>query len=80
MSTASDGITPEVIRGVMPPYHLSLDLLHATFAALPAPPPDATPAWRRARVTRLTAEIVAPIKGPQRPAQPRRSSHSVLIP
>jgi hypothetical protein len=61
MSIPSNGITPEVIRGVMLPYHLSLDLLHATFAALPAPPPDATPAWRRARVTRLAAEIVAPM-------------------
>ena len=61
MSIPSNGITPEVIRGVMPPYHLSLDLLHAIFAALPAPPPDATPAWRRARVTRLAAEIVAPM-------------------
>jgi hypothetical protein len=61
MSIPSNGITPEVIRGVMRPYHLSLDLLHATFAALPAPPPDATPAWRRARVTRLAGEIVAPM-------------------
>jgi len=60
MSQPSNGITAEVIRGVMPPYHLSQDLLHATFATLPAPPPDATPAWRRARITRLTTEIVAP--------------------
>src|SRR5580658_2477253 len=61
MSIPSNGITPEVIRGAMAPYLLSLDLLHATFAALPAPPPNATPAWRRARVTRLAAEIVAPM-------------------
>ena len=45
----------------MAPYLLSTDLLHATFATLPAPPPGATPAWRRARVTRLAAEIVAPM-------------------
>jgi hypothetical protein len=44
MSEPSNGITAEVIRGVMPPYHLSADLLQATFAALPRPPPDATPA------------------------------------
>ena len=61
MSIPSNGITPEVIRGAMAPYLLSLDLLHATFAALPAPPPDATATWRRARVTRLAAEIVAPM-------------------
>ena len=61
MSIPSNGITPEVIRESMTPYLLSQDLLHATFAALPAPPPGATPAWRRARVTRLAAEIVAPM-------------------
>jgi hypothetical protein len=61
MSIPSNGITPEVIRECMPPYLLSQDLLHATFAALPAPPPNAAPAWRRARVTRLAAEIVAPM-------------------
>ena len=61
MSIPSNGITPEVIRESMTPYLLSQDLLHATFATLPAPPPGATPAWRRARVTRLAAEIVAPM-------------------
>ena len=35
MSQPSNGITPEVIRGVMPPYQLSPDLLQATFAAIP---------------------------------------------
>jgi hypothetical protein len=59
MSQPSNGITPEVIRGVMPPYELSLDLLHATFAALPAPPPDATTAWRQDHIARLTQEISA---------------------
>jgi hypothetical protein len=60
----------------MAPYLLSLDLLHATFAAIPAPPPDATPAWRRARVTRLTAEIVAPMPAN---ADQARISAQVLI-
>ncbi len=59
MAIPSNGITPEVIRGVMPPYHLSRDLLAATIAALPAPPPDSTTAWRQARLTRLLQEIVA---------------------
>ena len=61
MSIPSNGITPEVIRESMAPYLLSTDLLHATFATLPAPPPGATAAWRRTRVTRLAAEIVAPM-------------------
>ena len=76
MTTPSNGITPEVIRGVMRPYHLSQDLLHATFAAIPAPPPDATPAWRRARVTRLAAEIVAPMPAN---AEQARISAELLI-
>src|SRR5580704_16575724 len=59
MSQPSNGITPEVIRGVMPPYHLSPDLLAATIAALPAPPPDTTTAWRQARLARLLQEVAA---------------------
>src|SRR5271170_6997200 len=59
MPIPSNGITPEIIRGVMPPYHLSADLLAATIAALPAPPPDTTTAWRQARLTRLLSEIAA---------------------
>lgn len=57
MSVPSNGITADVIRDIMPPYQLSHDLLVATFAALPPPPPDATTAWRHARATRLIEEI-----------------------
>jgi hypothetical protein len=57
MSQPSNGITPEVIRGVMPPCELSPDLLQATFAAIARPPPDATPTWRHAHLARLTQEI-----------------------
>ena len=60
MSIPSNGITPEVIRQVMPPYHLSADLLEATLAAIPAPPPDAPKTWREARLTRLFDEVAAP--------------------
>jgi hypothetical protein len=60
MSIPSNGITEEVIRDIMHPYHLSADLLEATLAAIPAPPPDASPAWRLARLTRLIGEIAAP--------------------
>jgi hypothetical protein len=57
MATPSNGITPEVIRDFMPPYHLSPDLLAATIAALPRPPPGSTTAWRQARLTRLFQEV-----------------------
>jgi hypothetical protein len=57
MTIPANGINPEVIRSVMPPYHLSPDLLAATIAALPAPPPDTTTAWRQARLARLFQEI-----------------------
>jgi hypothetical protein len=57
MSRPSNGITAEVIRDSMPPYELSPDLLNATFAAIPRPPPDATTEWSHARIVRLTQEI-----------------------
>jgi hypothetical protein len=57
MSAPSNGITAEVIREIMPPYHLSDDLLQATFAALAPPGRDASTAWRHARIRRLTQEI-----------------------
>src|ERR1700728_1436534 len=57
MSIPSNGFTPEVIREIMPPYHLSPDLMAATMAALPAPPPNSTTAWRQARVTRVVQEF-----------------------
>ena len=59
MAIPSNGITAEVIRDIMPPYHLSDDLLEGTFAALPPPPAEATAAWRQRRIARLTAEITA---------------------
>ena len=57
MSRVTNGIPPDVIREMMPPYHLSTDLLAATFAAFPRPPPDATAAWREARVARVMQEF-----------------------
>jgi hypothetical protein len=59
MSIPSNGITPEVIRGAMQPYRLSPDLMAATIAALPAPPPDSTTTWRQDRITRQLQEIAA---------------------
>ena len=59
MAIPSTGITAEVIRDFMPPYQLSADLLEATFARLPPPPPDASPAQRQTRIARMIAEITA---------------------
>jgi len=58
-SIPPNGITPEVIREAMPPYHLSQDLLAATLTTLPPPPPAATQHWRETRLTRLFQEIAA---------------------
>jgi hypothetical protein len=67
MSLPTNGITPEVIREMMPPYQLSADLLAAALAAVPAPPPGATQAWRLERATRLVQEIAGlmPADAPQ---------------
>jgi hypothetical protein len=59
MTPPTNGITAEVIREIMPPYHLSRDLLEATVLTLPPPPADAATSWREARLTRLIAEITA---------------------
>jgi hypothetical protein len=67
MSLPSNGITPEVIREMMPPYQLSADLLAAALAAVPAPPPGATQAWRQERAARLVQEFAGlmPADAPQ---------------
>jgi hypothetical protein len=57
MSTPSNGITTEVIREVMPHYHLNTDLPGETLRVLPPPPPNASTPWRHARITRLVQEI-----------------------
>jgi hypothetical protein len=67
MTPPTNGITPEVIREMMPPYHLSADLLAAAFASIPPPPPDATQAWRQERAARLVQEVAGlmPADAPQ---------------
>ncbi len=77
MSLITNGITAGVIRGMMPPYHLSPDLLEATFAAFPAPPPDATAAWRQARVGRLLQEFATLM--PANAAQARMVSQILIM-
>src|SRR5208283_5800660 len=67
MTLPSNGITPEIIRAVMPPYELSNDLLAAMLAAVAAPPPEATMAWRQERAGRLVHEVsgLMPANAPQ---------------
>ena len=78
MSQPSNGITPEVIRQIMPPYQLSPDLLQATLAAIPRPPPDAATTWRQARIARLTQEISALM--PANAAQARIAAQVLISP
>jgi hypothetical protein len=77
MSLPSSGITASVIREMMPPYHLSPDLLEATLAALPPPPPGAPAAWRQARITRLMQEISTLM--PANAAQARMASEILIV-
>ena len=57
MSLPSNGITAEIIREAMPPYHLSADLLDATVATLCPPPRGASEAWYEAMVLRVAHDI-----------------------
>jgi hypothetical protein len=77
MTLPSNGIPAGVIREIMPPYHLSADLVAATFAALAPPPHDALPAWRHARVTRLIREITTLL--PADAAQTRLASQILIV-
>jgi hypothetical protein len=77
MSLPSSGITANVIREMVPPYHLSPDLLAATLAALPPPPPGASAAWRQARITRLMQEISTLM--PANAAQARVASEILIV-
>ncbi len=77
MSLVTNGITSDVIREMMPPYHLSNDLLEATFAALSPPPAGAPPDWRQARVARLTQEFATLM--PANAAQARVVSQVLIM-
>ena len=77
MTPPSNGITAEVIRDIMPQYHLSHDLLEATILSLPPPPADAPTSWREARITRLVQEIAAYL--PADAAQARLASQILIV-
>jgi len=77
MSLPSNGVPPDLSREAMPPYRLGSDLLAATFAALPPPPPNATAAWREAQIMRLIQEISALM--PANAAQARMAAQIVVM-
>ena len=61
----------------MPEYHLSQDLLGGVLTAMPPPPADASPAWRKARLTRIIEEIAARV--PMDPAQGHLAGQLVVV-
>ncbi len=77
MPDPSNGITFRTIQEAMPEYYLSQDLLHAVLTAMPPPPPDATAAWRKARLTRIIEEIAARV--PMDPAQGHLAGQLVVV-
>ena len=77
MSLASAGITPDVIREMMPPYHLSADLLEATLDRAPPTAARRPASWRHARITRLIGEITAML--PADAAQARLAAQIVVV-
>ena len=77
MTLPANGITQDVIREMMPTYHLSPDLLAATLAALPPPPPEASASWRQARLARLVEEIATLM--PATAAQARLAAQILVL-
>jgi hypothetical protein len=75
MPLPSNGITQDVIREMMPPYHLSTGLLEGAVTALP--PPDAPARWRHARLTRLAQGIGGLM--PADAAQARLAAQIVVV-
>ena len=71
------GITASVIQAMMPPPCISVDLVDATLATLPRPPPDASAAWRRARITWLIEEIIA--YQPTNAAQAHMAAQVIMV-
>jgi hypothetical protein len=77
MSAPSNGITFRTIQEAMPEYRIDADLLGGVLAAMPPPPPDASPAWRRARLTRVIEEVAARV--PMDAAQGHLAGQIVVV-
>jgi hypothetical protein len=77
MADPSNGITFRTIQEAMPEYHIEADLLGGVLTAMPPPPPDASPAWRRARLTRIIEEVAARV--PMDAAQGHLAGQLVVV-
>jgi hypothetical protein len=77
MADPSNGITFRTIQEAMPEYHIEADLLGGVLTAMPPPPADASPAWRRARLTRIIEEVAARV--PMDAAQGHLAGQLVVV-
>ena len=77
MSHDAPTFTAPTFQQSMPPFHLGHDLLASIFTAIPPPPPDATTAWRHARIARLIAETTALL--PADAAQGRLAAQIIIL-
>ena len=77
MADPSNGITFRTIQEAMPEYHIDADLLGGVLTAMPPPPPDASPSWRRARLTRVIEEVAARV--PMDAAQGHLAGQLVVV-
>jgi hypothetical protein len=77
MADPSNGITFRTIQEAMPEYHIEADLLGGVLTAMPPPLPDASPAWRRARLTRIIEEVAARV--PMDAAQGHLAGQLVVV-
>ena len=76
MSTPSSGITLRTIQEAMPEYYIDTDLVDGVLTAMP-PPPGASAAWRRARLTRIIEEVAARV--PMDAAQGHLAGQLVVV-
>ena len=76
MADPSSGITFRTIQEAMPEYHISNSLLDGVLTALPPPPPGASPAWCRERLTVIIDEVAARV--PMDAAQGHLATQCVL--
>jgi hypothetical protein len=77
MADPSNGITFRTIQEAMPEYHIEADLLGGVLTAMPPPPPDASPSWRRARLARVIEEVAARV--PMDAAQGHLAGQLVVV-
>jgi hypothetical protein len=77
MADPSNGITFRTIQEAMPEYHIEADLIGGVLTAMPPPPADASPAWRRARLTRIIEEVAARV--PMDAAQGHLAGQLVVV-